>query len=186
MTLTKGTDIVAMAILPPGIVPDGSDDEDAAGTDPEGLSGVVDAHEADYEAQAALDIGEVADASGADGGSGPAAAGPHLLLVTQQGLGKRMSISEIRLRSGRTGVGIRAMQLNQGDRLAAVQVVGEPLGDGKHAGDAAADVLLSTQQGQLVRVPVADINMHSRMAKGHRLVKVREGDEVVAATVILL
>lgn len=190
MTLSKGTDIVAMAILPAGIVAEGPNDED--------YLSIEGSHDMDYSE------GKAAETPAESSSNEEQSAGPYLLLVTQQGLGKRTCISEFRLRA-RTGSGIQALRLNLGDRLAAVQVVGiAPSGSREAALDsgsedessatktsssgrkpeAGADVVLSTQQGQLVRVPVADVNIHSRFAKGHRLVKVRQGDEVVAATVL--
>jgi DNA gyrase subunit A len=178
MKLSKGTHIVAMSILPAGIAPEASSSDD---------------EEEEEEAPAAA----AAAGAAAPGSSSPAAAaeedaGPCLLLVTQQGLGKRTPISDFRVHSSRTGKGVKALRLNPGDRLATVQVVGVAApgstassgggGEGEEAGS--ADVLVSTQQGLLVRVPISDIRISSRQAKGFRLVRVQEGDEVVAATVL--
>ena len=178
-----------MSILPLGIVPEGSIDEE---DEEEGGSMVGGS-------------GSTSPAEEEDGAAvGATAAGPCLLLVSAQGLGKRTPISELRLMSGRTGKGLRGMRLNAGDRLAAVQVVGiDPtmaaaaagsssdeddrgsIGSGKGSSKAKEpDVLLSTQQGQLVRVPLSSISVYSRVAKGRRVLKVREGDEVIAATVL--
>ncbi|EFN51479.1 hypothetical protein CHLNCDRAFT_56398 [Chlorella variabilis] len=171
MTLSKGTDIVAMAILPAGIVAEGPNDED--------YLSIEGSHDMDYSE------GKAAETPAESSSNEEQSAGPYLLLVTQQGLGKRTCISEFRLRA-RTGSGIQALRLNLGDRLAAVQdesSATKTSSSGRKP-EAGADVVLSTQQGQLVRVPVADVNIHSRFAKGHRLVKVRQGDEVVAATVL--
>lgn len=178
MKLEKGAQIVAMAVLPPGIAPSGGDDS-----------------EDEASSSAASGAGE--DEGGA-GGDDPAAV-PCLLLVTAQGLGKRVPIAQFRLRSGRIGAGVRAVTLNEGDRLAAVQVVsadgpgaaagralasGSDMEEGSQGGNAPTNVLLSTQQGQLVRVPIEGLRLTSRIAKGQRVIKVREGDEVVAATVL--
>ena len=200
MTLGKGAEIVGMALLPAGIAPEGSFDE-------EDLLLEESPEEEPSEAAA----GSLAAASGSSGGGGGGEpTDPCLLLVTRHGLGKRCLISDFRIRSSRTGKGVRSLRLNAGDRLAAVQVVGSvvpPAGaaageagvsgsdsederSGQSGGGVAAaapahsDVLLSTQQGQLVRVPMRGISILSRQAKGLRLVKVREGDEVVAATML--
>lgn len=199
MTLGEGAEIVGMALLPAGIAPEGSFDEDDLLE--EGL---------EEEPAEAMPAGSLAGGSSSGGGGGGEPTAPCLLLVTRQGLGKRCLISDFPIRSSRTGKGVRGLRLNAGDRLAAVQVVGSvtPPGDassadasrsgsdsedersarsGSSGGGAAAahcDVLLSTQQGQLVRVPMRGINIVGRQAKGLRLVKVREGDEVVAATML--
>ncbi|KAL4439020.1 hypothetical protein ABPG77_006957 [Micractinium sp. CCAP 211/92] len=199
MTLSEGAEIVGMALLPAGIAPEGSiDEDDLLEEGPE------------EEPSEAMPAGSLAGGSSSGGSGGGEPTAPCLLLVTRQGLGKRCLISDFPIRSSRTGKGVRGLRLNAGDRLAAVQVVGSvtPLGDagaadasrsgsdsddgrsarsGSSGGGAAAahcDVLLSTQQGQLVRVPMRGINIVGRQAKGLRLVKVREGDEVVAATML--
>ena len=173
MKLDKGGQIVGMALLPPGLASEaGDDDEDAPSAS--------------------------ASAGGEEeGGEGPATE-PCLLLVTAQGLGKRTPISQFRLR-GRVGQGVRAATLNPGDRLAVVQLVSADLpgaaaaaatsstdsdDERRGGGGAPTDVLLSTQQGQLVRVPIEGLRPSGRAAKGQRVIKVREGDEVAAATVL--
>ena len=189
MRLSEDAAIVAMAILPQGMVPEGSIDEEDEddGSAPATSSG-------------SGSPGEEEEADGA--AAAAAAAGPYLLLVSAQGLGKRTPISEFRLLSGRTGKGMKCMKLNAGDRLAAAQVVGVapqpaaaapatgssdedgPGGSGGGGDGSEPDVLLSTQQGQLVRVPMSSISVIGRNTKGRRVVKVREGDEVAAATVL--
>lgn len=193
MRLSDDAEIVAMSILPLGVAPEGSIDEE---------------DEEEGSSSAATSSGSTSPADEEeeeDGAPAAAAAGPCLLLVSGQGQGKRTPISDFRLQ-GRTGKGVRGMRLNPGDRLAAVQVVGvEPSaaaaavaagsssdeedrsssGGGKGGGQAKEpDVLLSTQQGQLVRVPLSKINVQGRNTKGRRVLKVREGDEVIAATVL--
>lgn len=169
MALSDGADIVAMAVLPAGMAPEGSIDED---------------DEDDADATHSGSPGEEEASS-----SEATTAGPCLLVVTQQGLGKRMSISAFPLRSSRTGKGLKAVRLNPGDRLAAAQVVGAGVaaasGSGTDNVRPSEDVLVSTQQGQLVRVPISSISLVAgRATKGHRVVRVREGDEVVAATLL--
>ena len=179
MKLSKGTHIVAMSILPAGIAPEASssDDEEEEEEAPAGA--------------AAAAAGAAAPGSGSPAAAAEEEAGPCLLLVTQQGLGKRTPISDFRVHSSRTGKGVKALRLNPGDRLATVQVVGiaapgstASSGGGGEEEAGSADVLVSTQQGLLVRVPISDIRISSRQAKGFRLVRVQEEDEVVAATVL--
>ena len=169
MRLAEGAEIVGMAILPAGVAPEGASDEE------------------DAEAGSSSSQGEE-DEAAAGSDAAAAAAGPCLLLVTRQGLGKRTPIAGFTLRASRIGQGMTGCKLNPGDALAAVQVIGVAAGSaaGPESDDesGAADVLLSTQQGQLVRVPISTISIFGRTAKGNRLVRVREGDEVAAATVL--
>lgn len=197
MNLGKGEDIVAMAILPAGVAPEGSsDDEDE---EEEAAAGAAAGAAASSSSGSPTEEEEAAA-----GGEGGAQAGPSLLLISQQGLGKRTPVSAFPRKMSRRGKGMKALGLKPGDRLAAMQVVGAelaaPAGGGGAAtescsddeagarrsggGGKAADVLLSTQQGQLVRVPVSDISLYGRTAKGRRVVRLREGDEVVAATLL--
>lgn len=50
-------------------------------------------------------------------------------------------------------------------------------------GGSADEVLLATTAGVLVRMPLASVSVYSRTAKGPRLVKLDEGDQVVTAMV---
>ena len=186
MTLAKGTHIVAMCLLPAGIVPhvssDGEDDDEPADA---GTSSDATAATAEEEGEEGDDEPEVDEAEG-----------PCLLFVSERGLGKRVPISEFPVRLHRRGKGARAIRLNPEDRLAGVQAAGiAPTGrggvpvpissdDGGHSSVGNADVLLSTQQGLLVRVPISNIRKVSRIAKGSRVVKVGKGDAVAMITIL--
>jgi len=77
--------------------------------------------------------------------------------------------------------GLTAIRLSAGDALAAADVVGAAR-DGKDCTQ--EDALISTVNGMLLRVPISQVAKTSRYAKGHRVVKVKEGDEVSAVTAI--
>jgi DNA gyrase/topoisomerase IV subunit A len=131
-----------------------------------------------------------------------APAANHACAALVQGQGKRIPISQMRLLKGRIGKGHRVMRLGKGDRLAAAMVVGAPsspaaaaLGAGPlPTGPAAAwttprggeqaDVVNSTDQGLLVRLSLEDIKVQRRTAKGVRVIKLQEGDEVSAITLV--
>jgi DNA gyrase subunit A len=185
MILSDGAEIVAMAVLPAGVAPQGGEEEE------EEAAAAADDGEGEEEEDESVVVG-----GGGDAEAGAGDSGPHLLLVTAQGQGKRVRVSDFRVKTGRVGQGVRAINLKAGDRLAAMQLVGAPGGaaaaaadsgsdaEGAAAPPAAGDVLLSTHQGQLVRVPVGPIRVMGPTAKGTRLVRVRDGDEVVAATLL--
>lgn len=63
--------------------------------------------------------------------------------------------------------------------MAAAIVVGVSKG-----GDSGEDILISTMNGMVLRVPMKQCRISSRMARGNKVVKVREGDEVSAVTTI--
>lgn len=96
-----------------------------------------------------------------------------------QGLGKRVPISSFRLSKGRIGKGMKAVKVNEGDAVAAAMVVGT-----SKAGADGEDILISTVNGMVLRVPATSCHIYSRNAKGSTVVKVREGDEVSAVAVI--
>ncbi|KAK9814470.1 hypothetical protein WJX72_006459 [[Myrmecia] bisecta] len=108
-----------------------------------------------------------------------AGASPHVLLVTAQGLGKRTPVNEFRmLRRGAKGV--RAIKLQDGDRLAALHVVGG--GEGAEE----EEVLMGSSQGLMSRISATSIGAYSRAAKGVRVLRLQEGDEVQTVTPLRL
>jgi DNA gyrase subunit A len=97
-----------------------------------------------------------------------------------QGLGKRVPISSFRVAKGRIGRGVIAVKLTEGDSVAAAVLVGVS----KNGGESGEDILISTMNGMVLRVPMNKCRISSRNARGSTVVKVREGDEVSAITVI--
>jgi DNA gyrase/topoisomerase IV subunit A len=93
-----------------------------------------------------------------------------------QGLGKKVPISLFRLLSGRNGKGVIAIKLNDGDELAAAVVL-----DGSVT---SVDLLISSLNGMLLRVPSSQVATSSRSARGNRIVRLKPGDEVVTSTCI--
>ena len=94
----------------------------------------------------------------------------------QGGLGKRTPIELYPVVSGRIGKGRKTVRLTDDDSLAAALVVG--------ASGTSEDLLISTLQGMLLRVPVNQCRIMSRNTKGNRVVRLRDGDEVFNVTKI--
>ena len=130
------------------------------------------------------------------GDDGAPAAGPWLLLVSATGLGKRVPVSAFRL-AGRMGMGVAAMRLKEGDRVAAAVVVGGSDADAaSHAAAAAAaqgeqaaaaqqDVVITTAAGVLIRVPLEAAPVHrSRTTRGNSLMRLDSGDQVVSLALV--
>jgi DNA gyrase subunit A len=67
--------------------------------------------------------------------------------------------------------------LKEGDSVAAAIVVGS-------SGRNDEELLISTVGGMLLRIPLKKIPILSRYAKGSCVVKLHQGDEVSAVTVI--
>ncbi|MBR2943135.1 MAG: DNA gyrase subunit A, partial [Clostridia bacterium] len=98
--------------------------------------------------------------------------GKHVLAITQNGYGKRTEISEFRVQS-RGGKGIMAMRLTEKTgMLAAQMLVAED-----------EDLMLITDDGTIIRMPVSDISVIGRVAQGVRVMRVAEESRIVGVTV---
>ncbi len=92
-----------------------------------------------------------------------------ILTVSENGFGKRTSSYEYRI-TGRGGKGIVAMAVNERNgELAASFPVEE-----------ADEIMLVTDGGQLIRVPVNDIRIAGRATQGVTIFKTAEGEKVVS------
>lgn len=95
----------------------------------------------------------------------------HILVVTNDGYGKRVSLDEFR-QQGRGGIGLIGTKFkNAQSRLASLRVV-------KH-GD---EVMIATVNGIVVRQKVDAISAQGRMATGVRLQQLEEKDQVFSVT----
>jgi DNA gyrase subunit A len=99
------------------------------------------------------------------------AAEQFVLTVTEMGYGKRSSSFEFRV-SGRGGKGIRATDPSKLDEIGAL-VAAFPV-------DMADQIMLVSNGGQLIRVPVDGIRIASRASKGVRVFSTAEGEKVVS------
>src|SRR6266568_930311 len=103
----------------------------------------------------------------------------HLLLVTSKGFAKQTPIKYEKEKLGggfperaRGGLGVVAMRV----RPATGPIVDAlPVGLGDQ-------VLATTRNGMVIRCPAGDIRARSRLTGGVRLIKLEDGDEVVAVT----
>ena len=95
--------------------------------------------------------------------------GGLLLTVTESGLGRRSRVEEYRLQS-RGGKGIKNYDTQEkGTLVAAVLAVK----DGE-------DVILISDDGVIIRIPVEQVNIQSRYAGGVRVMRIAEGGRVVS------
>ncbi|AKJ64645.1 DNA gyrase subunit A [Kiritimatiella glycovorans] len=93
-----------------------------------------------------------------------------LLMATRKGIVKKTPLSAYR--NIRT-VGIRAVNVEDGDRLVGVRLVRE--------GD---DVLLTTRRGMTIRFSEAQARPMGRVARGVRGISLSSGDEVVSLEIV--
>jgi DNA gyrase subunit A len=100
--------------------------------------------------------------------------GSELLTISENGFGKKTDIEEYRLQS-RGGYGIRTMRVGNERRgeVVAARIL--------HPGD---EVILSTQDGIVIRISSDDISRQSRSAQGVTLMRVSEGDKISSVAVI--
>jgi DNA gyrase subunit A len=94
-----------------------------------------------------------------------------LLLVTNDGFGKRVQLDEFRVQ-GRGGVGIIGTKFKKPDSKLATLRVCEP-------GD---QVMIATSNGIVVRQSCDEISKQGRMATGVRLQQLEENDSVVSVS----
>ena len=97
--------------------------------------------------------------------------GKHVLAITQNGYGKRTELSEFRTQT-RGGKGILAMRLTEKTGLLAAQLlVGED-----------EDIMLITDDGTIIRMPVSGISVIGRVSQGVRVMRVTDESRIVGVT----
>jgi len=98
-----------------------------------------------------------------------------LLVVTNKGFGKRTALTEFRTQS-RGGKGVRCIRLrSKTDSVIGIRVVKE-----------GNELMLITTEGIVIRLPVDDISIQGRDTQGVRLIKMSEGDSLVALANVVL
>ena len=154
----KGKDtVVAMDIVSLDVAPS----ERPAATEG-GEEGAEDAPEP-------VELDEVeSDDDGDDGEADVDESTPTIVLVTSNGYGKRTPLYQFRLQK-RGGMGLRALPYTDrnGPLVAMSQV---------QSGD---DLMVVTDGGTIIRLPVAEIRAYSRAAKGLRIINLK-GEKVVS------
>ena len=95
-----------------------------------------------------------------------------LLTITENGFGKRCEFSELREMKNRGGYGVRVHKLSEKTgQLAGVAVVDED-----------SDIMLITDQGQMIRVHASGVSVYSRTAGGVIVMRLADGQHVVNLT----
>ena len=94
----------------------------------------------------------------------------YLLIVTENGYGKRTKVSEFRLQH-RGGTGIKAAKINEktGKIVFAKVLESED-----------KELLVISKKGQVIRSDIKFISVHGRSASGVRVMRMQSGDKVVS------
>ncbi|HWG36255.1 MAG TPA: DNA gyrase subunit A [Terriglobales bacterium] len=96
-----------------------------------------------------------------------------ILSVTEGGYGKRTALEEYRLQS-RAGSGVINLKVTPAKgKVVAVMAVSET-----------PEVMIISQQGKIIRVPSSSIREVGRASQGVRILRLEEGDQVAAASVL--
>jgi DNA gyrase subunit A len=96
----------------------------------------------------------------------------YLLVVSENGFGKRTDLSEYKLQ-GRGGTGIKTAKISKktGDLVASRLLSGEE-----------EDLIVISQKGQVIRTKIGSIPKLGRATQGVRIMRLEEGDKVASAT----
>lgn len=98
-----------------------------------------------------------------------------LLIVTENGFGKRTALKEYRTQK-RGGKGIQAIRpVRRNGRIAGIKVV-----------RAQDDIMIITTEGIIIRMEVKDISKMGRSTQGVTLIRLEDGDNVVALARVAL
>jgi DNA gyrase subunit A len=94
-----------------------------------------------------------------------------ILVVSKNGFGKRSALEDYRI-TNRGGKGVKTINITEktGDLIALKAVTDDD------------DLMIITENGIAIRLAVRDIRVMGRNTQGVRLINLREGDEIAAAT----
>ena len=104
--------------------------------------------------------------------------GAALLSITENGYGKRTAIEEYLRGEGgepqrRGGSGLKNYNItDKTGRIVAAKVV-----------TGAEDILMISDDGTIIRMPTADINMYGRYTQGVKVMRLNEGGHVISVAV---
>ncbi|MCK4520863.1 DNA gyrase subunit A [Candidatus Parcubacteria bacterium] len=98
----------------------------------------------------------------------------YLLVVSENGYGKRTDLKEYRLQT-RGGSGIKTANITEktGDLVASKVLSGEE-----------EDLIVISRKGQIIRTPVNSISIISRSTQGVRIMRLDKGDKVASGACI--
>ena len=100
-------------------------------------------------------------------------AGPQVLVVSDGGMGKRSLASTYR-KTRRGAKGVVSIKLRENEKV--VNTVQIQNGD---------ELLITTERGQLTRIPLDEIRTVGRASKGVKIMNLNDGDRITGAVVLI-
>lgn len=100
--------------------------------------------------------------------------GSELVIITENGFGKRIKLDEFNIK-GRRGQGVIGMTISEKIGPVAAALIVE----------AHDQIMISTSQGVVVRISVKGISLRHRTAGGVKVINVAEGDKVIKASYVV-
>jgi len=98
----------------------------------------------------------------------------YLLVLTENGFGKRTVLSEYK-KQGRGGTGVKTSKItSKTGELAKFEII-----------ENQEDLIVISKKGQVIRTKLSSVPKLGRDTQGVRIMRMKEGDKVVAATCLL-
>jgi DNA gyrase subunit A len=98
----------------------------------------------------------------------------YLLVLTENGFGKRTLLSEYK-KQGRGGSGVKTAKItSKTGELAKIEII-----------ENQEDLIVISKKGQVIRTKLSSVPKLGRDTQGVRVMRMKEGDKVVAATCLL-
>lgn len=190
MKLRSGDELISMDILPSSIVAELADLETEDSELEESNIAQLETEDSEFESADIAELetedseideeeleGTTDEIEGDDAEEIPAASSevPSVLVITTNGYGKRVPVSQFRLQR-RAGKGLTATKFKSKkakDAVAALRIVNE--------GD---ELMIVTNRGIIIRQAVSAISTQSRTATGVRVQRLDEDDSIVAVALV--
>ncbi len=102
--------------------------------------------------------------------------GTQLLIVTENGMGKRTNLTQYKIQK-RGGSGIKTANITpRTGKIVAAYIVS--------ADDTDSDLIITSQNGQIIRIALGDISTLGRATQGVTIMKPKRGDHISAAAIL--
>lgn len=103
--------------------------------------------------------------------------GNQLLVITENGYGKRTDLKQYKIQKrGGSGIKTASVTAKTGSVIGASIINIDNIGE--------EDLILSSEKGQIIRIPLKDISVLGRATQGVRVMRPTSGDKVSAITVL--
>lgn len=102
--------------------------------------------------------------------------GNQLLVISEKGYGKRTNLKAYKIQKrGGSGIKTASLTTKTGKLIGSSMV---------NIDELEMDIILTSQQGQIIRIPLKSISVLNRATQGVRIMKPQKGDKVGASTVL--